>query len=138
MASLNRVILMGNLCADPELRYTPKGTAVANLRLAVNRKYTVNGEKRDEVLFIGAVAWAKTAEVVKEYLKKGAPVLIEGRLQSRDWEDKQGGKRTTIEVMVENVQFLGSGKQDDGRTGQRDAGSGSATDRPEPDEVVPF
>lgn len=111
MASLNKVLLIGNLTKDPELRYTPQGTAVVNLRLAVNRKFRDrnNQELKEEVCFITAVAWDKQAEICNQYLHKGSPVFIEGRLQSRSWEDNAGQKRSTIEVRTERVQFLGQG-----------------------------
>ncbi|MBU1726514.1 MAG: single-stranded DNA-binding protein [Candidatus Omnitrophica bacterium] len=111
MASYNKVLLMGNLTKDPELRYTPQGAAVANLRMAVNRKYrNKNQELKEEVCFITAVVWNKQAETCNQYLHKGSPVFVEGRLQSRSWEDNAGQKRSVIEVRAERVQFLGSGK----------------------------
>mgnify|MGYP003392776674 CR=1 FL=1 len=109
MASYNKVLLMGNLTKDPELRYTPQGTAVANLRLAVNRKYrTKDQELKEEVCFITAVVWSKQAETCNQYLHKGSSVFVEGRLQSRTWEDNTGAKRSVIEVRAERVQFMGS------------------------------
>ncbi len=109
MANFNKVLLMGNLTKDPELRYTPQGTAVVNLRLAVNRRFKDrNQEMKEEVCFITAVVWDKQAETCNQYLHKGSPVFIEGRLQSRSWEDASGQKRNVIEVRVERVQFLGS------------------------------
>src|SRR3989338_5164335 len=111
MASFNRVYLMGNLTKDPELRYTPQGVAVANLRLAVNRRYkNKNGELKEEVCFITAVVWNKQAETCNQYLHKGSPLFVEGRLQSRSWEDNTGAKRNVIEVRAERVQFLGQGQ----------------------------
>lgn len=111
MASLNRVFLMGNLTKDPELRYTPQGTAVANLRLAVNRRFkNKNGELKEEVCFITAVVWNRQAETCNQYLHKGSPLFVEGRLQSRSWEDNAGQKKTVIEVTAERVQFLGRGE----------------------------
>jgi len=108
MASFNKVLLMGNLTKDPELRYTPQGVAVVNLRMAVNRKYKDrNQEQKEEVCFITAVAWDKQAEICNQYLHKGSPVFVEGRLQSRSWDDNSGQKRSVIEVRVERVQFLG-------------------------------
>jgi len=108
MASFNKVLLMGNLTKDPELRYTPQGTAVANLRMAVNRKFkTKTQEMKEEVCFITAVVWDKQAETCNQYLHKGSPVFVEGRLQSRSWEDNAGQKRNVIEVRAERVQFLG-------------------------------
>jgi single-strand DNA-binding protein len=109
MASYNKVLLMGNLTKDPELRYTPQGTAVANLRLAVNRKYrTKDQELKEEVCFITAVVWNKQAETCNQYLHKGSSVFVEGRLQSRNWEDNTGAKRSVIEVRAERVQFMGA------------------------------
>jgi single-strand DNA-binding protein len=111
MASLNKVFLIGNLTRPPELRYTPSGTAVADLRLAVNRNYTTQGgEKREEVSFLTVVVWGKQAETCGEYLDKGSPILVEGRLQTRDWETKDGQKRSVVEVVAERVQFMGRGK----------------------------
>jgi single-strand DNA-binding protein len=110
MASFNKVILVGNLTRDPEIRYTPKGSAVCDLGLAVNRVYsTESGEKREEVTFIDVVLWARLAEIAGEYLKKGRPVLIEGRLQLDSWDDKQSGqKRSKLRVIGETMQLLGS------------------------------
>src|SRR2546428_9552008 len=111
MASLNKVLLLGNLTRTPELRHTPGNTAVADLRLAVNRNYTLqNGEKREDTCFLTVVVWGKQAETCREYLDKGSPVLIEGRLQTRDWEAKDGQKRTVTEVVAERVQFMGRGR----------------------------
>jgi single-strand DNA-binding protein len=108
MASFNKVLLIGNLTKDPELRYTPQGIAVVNLRMAINRKFKdKNQELKEEVCFITAVAWNKQAETCNQYLRKGSPLLIEGRLQSRSWEDNAGQKRNVIEVKAERVQFLG-------------------------------
>ena len=110
MASLNKVLLIGNLTKDPELRYTPGGVAVANLRLAVNRRYKdKTGEWKEDTCFITVTAWDKQAEVCNQYLQKGRPIFVEGRLQSRSWETNDGQKRTTIDVRAERIQFLGSG-----------------------------
>lgn len=109
MANFNKVFLIGNLTKDPELRYTPQGTAVANLRLAVNRRFkNKNQELKDETCFITAVVWNRQAETCNQYLHKGSPVFVEGRLQSRSWEDNTGAKRSVIEVRAERVQFLGA------------------------------
>lgn len=106
-ASLNKVLLIGNLTRDPELRYVPSGTAVATFTIAINRVYTSQaGEKKEEVSFIRIVVWGRRAEVCGEYLSKGSPVFIEGRLQSRSWEGQDGQKRSTTEVIADNVQFL--------------------------------
>lgn len=108
MASFNKVLLIGNLTKDPELRYTPQGTAVVNIRIAVNRRYKDKaGEQKEEVCFLTVVAWDKQAEVCNQYLRKGAPLFVEGRLQSRSWEDNAGQKRNVLEVRAERIQFLG-------------------------------
>lgn len=105
--SLNKVLLIGNLTRAPELRYTPSGTAVADLRLAVNRNYsTQSGERREETCFLTVVVWGKQAESCGEYLDKGSQVFVEGRLQTRDWESKDGQKRSATEVVAERVQFM--------------------------------
>jgi single-strand DNA-binding protein len=107
MANFNKVLLMGNLTRDPELRYIPSGAAVTTFSLAVNRIYTTQaGEKKKDACFIRIVVWGKVAEVCGEYLSKGSPVFVEGRLQSRSWVGQDGQKRNTIEVVAENVQFL--------------------------------
>jgi len=113
MASLNRVFLIGNLTRDPELRYTPQGTAVANLGMAVNRRYKDrNGEQKEEVCFITVVAWDKQAETCNQYLQKGSPIFVEGRLQSRTWQDNEGKNRRVIEVRVMRFQFLPRGTKE--------------------------
>jgi single-strand DNA-binding protein len=109
MANFNKVILAGNLTRDPEVRYTPKGSAVCDLGIAVNRVYTTDsGERREEVTYVDVVLWARLAEIAGEYLKKGRPVFIEGRLQMDTWDDKQTGqKRTRLRVVGESMQLLG-------------------------------
>ena len=116
MASFNKVIIAGNLVADPELRYTPKGTAVAKLRIAINRVYTTeSGEKKEEVHFVDVDAFARQAEVISQYLKKGRPILIEGRLRYETWEDKQTSqKRSKLGVVLESFQFIDSQRSGDG------------------------
>ena len=111
MASFNKVILVGNLTRDPELRYTPKGTAVAKVGLAVNRVWTSEtGEKKEEVTFVDVDVFGRTAENVGQYMRKGSPILIEGRLRLDSWDDKQTGqKRSKLGVVAETVQFLGGG-----------------------------
>jgi len=107
MASMNLVVVCGNLTADPELKFLQDGKAVANLRMATNRRWkTAAGDWKDEVTYIGVTAWGKQAEAVGEYLKKGAPVLVEGRLSSRSWETDSGEKRSILEITAERVQFL--------------------------------
>ena len=134
MASLNKVFLIGNLTRAPELRYTPSGTAVSDLRLAVNRSYTTQGgEKREETCFLTVVVWGKQAESAAQYLDKGSPVLVEGRLQTRDWETKDGQKRNVVEVVAERLQFLGRGRPrraaagSDGSRGGRGGGGAPTT-----------
>lgn len=118
MASYNKVILVGNLTRDPELRYTPKGMAIAKLGLAVNRVWrTESGETREEVTFVDVDAFSKQAETIAQYMKKGSPILIEGRLRLDTWDDKQTGqKRSKLGVVVEGFQFLGGGTRTEGAT----------------------
>ncbi len=110
MASYNKVLLMGNLTRDPEVRYTPKGTAIANLGLAVNRRWTTEtGEAKEEVTFVDVEVWGRQAETAGQYLSKGRPVFVEGRLKLDSWEDKESGqKRNKLKVVAERVQFLGA------------------------------
>ena len=116
MANLNRVLLIGNLTRDPEVRYTPKGTAVAEMSLAINRyTQTEGGEKKEEVTFVDVTLWARLAEISGEYLKKGKPVFIEGRLQLDTWDDKQTGqKRSRLRVIAESMQLLGTREKANG------------------------
>jgi single-strand DNA-binding protein len=111
MASVNKVILIGNLGRDPELRYTKNGQAVANFSLATTERFggRDGGEEREQTEWHRIVTWGKTAENCAQYLSKGRSVYIEGRIQSREWEDKEGNKRSTTEVVAQRVQFLGSG-----------------------------
>lgn len=116
MASFNKVILAGNLTRDPDLRYTPKGTAIAKIGLAVNRNWTgEDGQKREEVTFVDVDAFGKQAEVIGQYLRKGRPVLVEGRLRLDQWDDKQTGqKRSKLGVVLESFSFLDSGRGGEG------------------------
>ena len=112
-ACLNKTMLIGNLTRDVELKYTTSGAAVANFGLAVNRTYTnSDGEKVDDVCFVDVVAWNKLAEICGDYLAKGRPIFLEGRLQMDNWEDQDGKKRSKLKVVAQNIQFLGSGKAD--------------------------
>jgi single-strand DNA-binding protein len=151
MASFNKVILLGNLTRDPEVRYTPKGTAVTELGMAVNRVYTAeNGEKREETTFVDVTLWGRTAEIAGEYLKKGRPVFIEGRLQLDTWDDKQSGqKRSKLKVVGEGLQLIGGRPGGGGGGGGGDEeGGGSRSSRPAPppktapsapdDDEIPF
>lgn len=123
MAYLNKVFLIGNLTRDPELRVTPKGTAICQFGLAVNRQYRdESGATREEVAFIDIEAWAKQGELCSKYLQKGSLAFIEGRLRFDSWEDKQTGqKRNKLKVVLENVQFMPRGSG-----GQQGAGGGAA------------
>jgi len=109
MASYNKVLLMGNLTRNPEIRYTPSGTAVADLGLAVNESFKNKaGETVEQVCYVDVVVWSRQAETSAEYLHKGSPVFIEGRLQLDQWENQQGEKRSKLRVRADRVQFLGS------------------------------
>jgi single-strand DNA-binding protein len=149
MASFNKVILIGNLTRDPELRYTPKGTAIAKVGIAVNRVWTSeSGEKKEEVTFIDVDIFGRTAENVGQYMRKGRPIMIEGRLKLDQWDDKQTGqKRSKLGVVAETVQFLGSPTGGEGGapapTRQRPAAAAPAGeplegDAPPESDDVPF
>jgi len=129
MPSFNTVVLMGHLTRDPELRYTPQGVAVCDFGLAVNRKWTrKDGEKVDEVAFIDVTAWNRQAELAAEYLKKGRPVLIAGRLAQDRWEDPATGqKRSKLKVVAERLQFLGGA----GTPGSKDEATSEGESSPE-------
>jgi single-strand DNA-binding protein len=132
MASLNKVLLIGNLTKDPELRYTPNGTAVANIRIAVNRKFKDrSGELKEDTCFVTVTAWDKQAEICNQYLQKGRQVFVEGILQSRSWDAPDGQKRSTIDVRAERIQFLSPGKAPENASGAAGAGTaagGEASD----------
>lgn len=130
MASFNKVILAGNLTRDPELRYTPKGTAIARLALAVNRRWTgEDGQTREEVTYVDIDAFGKQGETICQYLKKGGGILVEGRLRLDQWDDKQTGqKRSRLGVVLEGFTFLGGSRTEGGMSGS--PGTGSATSRP--------
>ncbi len=152
MANLNKVMLIGNLTRDPEVKYTPKGTAVTEIGMAINRQFTLDsGEKREEVTFVDVTLWGRQAEIAAEYLKKGRPVYIEGRLQLDSWDDKQSGqKRSKLKVIAEGLQLLGSrGTGDAGpeesrpKTGSSPATSPRKSPAPDPDldpeaDDIPF
>jgi single-strand DNA-binding protein len=142
MASLNKVLLIGNLTRPPELRYTPSGMAVADIRLAVNRNFTTrSGERRDESLFINVVVWDKQAENCSEYLDKGSQIFVEGRLQVREWDGKDGQKRTATEVVAERVQFLSRTKTPGGTAAPAAVGAPQSFADEAPgggDDDVPF
>ena len=124
-AHLNKTLLIGNLTRDPDLKYLPSGAPVANFGLAVNRTYTdSNGEKQEDPCFVDVTCWNRLAEVSAEYLKKGKPVFIEGRLQYRSWETEDGGKRSKLEVVAQNIQFLGGGPKAESGGEDSDEGEG--------------
>jgi len=109
MANFNRVILIGNLTRDPQLRYTPSQMAVCDFGVATNRQWTSkDGQKREEVTFVNCTAWGRQAETIQKYLSKGRPIFIEGRLTYSQWDGPDGKKRSKLEVTVERFQFLGS------------------------------
>jgi single-strand DNA-binding protein len=139
MAYLNKVLLIGNLTRDPELRVTPKGTAVCQFGLAVNRQYKdESGASRDETAFIDIEAWGKQGELVSKYLQKGSPAFIEGRLRFDSWEDKQSGqKRNKLKVVLENVQFLSRGGGAAASAGSGEAPAAAGGDEPSADPVSP-
>ena len=140
-ASVNKVILIGNLGADPELRYTPGGTAVADLRIATNRRYkTRDGDWQEETEWHSVVVWSKQAENCKEYLAKGRTVYIEGRLQTRSWDDqKSGQKRYKTEIVADSVQFLGGkGGGGGGDYGAPPPRSDNEAPLDDPDDNIPF
>ena len=121
-ANLNKVLIMGNLTRDPELKYVPSGTAVASFGLAANRTYTdSNGERQEDTCFVDIVAWNRLAEVCGDYLTKGKPVFVEGRLQYHSWESEDGGKRSKLEVVAQNIQFLGATKADGSEGEEKEA-----------------
>jgi single-strand DNA-binding protein len=134
MASFNKVMLIGNLTRDPQLKYLPSQTAVAEFGLATNRKFkTATGEEREEVCFVDITAFGRQAEVINQYCQKGKQILVEGRLKFDSWEDKNGGgKRSKLTVVVESFQFLGSpgGRDGGGGGGGPDAGASSGEDAP--------
>ncbi|MCU0848338.1 MAG: single-stranded DNA-binding protein [Spirochaetes bacterium] len=138
MASdLNKVILIGRMVRDPELRYTQNGSAVSSFSLANNRTYTASGEKKEIVSFFDCVAWGKTGEVIVQYCKKGHRIGIEGRLQSRNWEDQNGNKRKTVEIVIDNFQFL-TPKDSHGESVEVPHPTQEPESNPYSDEDIPF
>ena len=155
MANFNKVLLVGNLTRDPELKHTPSNQAVAQIGLAVNRNFqTKDGEKREETTFVDCEAWGRTAEVMSQYLAKGRPVLVEGRLKLDQWQDKDGNNRSKLKVVIENFQFLGGrgeggqgggggggqsnyARSNNGGSSQQGGGGGGGGGRPS-DDPIPF
>ena len=154
MASLNKVLLMGNLTRDPEVRHTPKGTAVGDLAMAINMTYKAqDGTEKEEVCYVDVVVWGRQAETCRDYLTKGAPVFVEGRLQLDQWEGPEGEKKSRMRVRADRVQFLsrsGGGGGGGGARGPRSDGAGggapseggapkqASPPRDLPDDDVPF
>lgn len=137
MSSFNQVILMGNLTRDPEMRFIPSGAAVCEFSIAVNRTWNdKGGEKKEEVGFFDCVAWARTAEVIAEYMKKGRPIMVVGRLTQDRWQDKASGQnRSKVRITVERFQFVGG--RDDGSAAPVEAESAGAAEAP-PEGELPF
>ncbi len=145
MAGINKVILIGNLGRDPELRYTQSGQPVATFSLATSENWTdkTSGEKVEKTEWHRVVVWGRTAELCSQYLAKGRTVYIEGRLQTRDWEDKEGQKRSTTEINAQTVQFLGGPKGQSAGSPEAGAGAGAGEARgtggpPAAADDVPF
>jgi len=127
MPNLNHVMIMGNLTRDPELRYTPKNVAVVNIGIAVNRRWrNQEGEQQEETTFVDCEAWGRTAEVMNEYLRKGRPVYVDGRLRLDQWQDKEGNNRSKLKVVVDNFQFLDSRGGDPSSEAPRSGGGRSS------------
>lgn len=141
---LNKVILIGRFTKDPELRYTQSGTAVCSFSVANNRTYVTGGEKKEQVSYFNCVAWAKTGEIITEYCKKGQRIGIEGRLQQRSWDDQEGKRRFTVEIVVDNFQFLSAPRESapeatiDAPASSGPQESSPDMDNPFSDENVPF
>jgi single-strand DNA-binding protein len=138
VANFNKVILLGNLTRDIELRHTQSGQALAKFGMAINRKYSVNGEQKESTCFVDLTAWGRQAEVLNQYVKKGSQLFVEGRLEYSTWESQEGGKRSKLEVVVENFQFVGGrasgaggggGAAEEGGGERRAAGGGGAARR---------
>ena len=143
MASYNRIVLMGNLTRDPQLSYTPKNTAICKFGLATNRKWRDGeGNTREDVCFVDCTVFGKGAEVFNQYMSKGSPVLVEGRLDFQQWTTPEGQKRSKHGVIVDNFQFVGGGRGRDGTTGAQPAGAAvdsSPGQAPAPtDADIPF
>ena len=144
--NLNKVLLMGNLTRDVELKHTPSNQPVASIGIAVNRRFrTRAGEDRDETVFVDCEAWGRTAEVMNQYLSKGRPVFIEGRLKLDQWQDKEGNNRSKLRVVVENFQFVdskpggaGPAKESEPAYTASPADTGGAQHEPVAEDDIPF
>jgi len=131
MPNYNKVILMGNLTRDPELRYTPSGLAVADIAIAINRRTrTQEGERRDTVTFVDVTAWGRQAEVINEYFTKGRPIFLEGRLELDEWTAQDGQRRRKLRVVLEQFQFISA--RGDGREPDEAPPPGAPAERPRP------
>jgi len=137
MASLNHIFMAGNLTKDPEVRYTPSGTAVGTLRLASTRVFLAEGQKKEETCFIDVVVWEKQAEVCREYLSKGSPVLVEGRLQFEQWKTESGESRSRHRIRADRVHFLGRGREGGGTGGEMGDAPGGAEGEAAPRSAPP-
>lgn len=138
MASLNRVLLIGNVTRDIDVRHTPQGIAVADIGLAVNiRSKNVDGQVKNEVVFVDIIAWDRLAQNCKEFLSKGSPVFVEGRLQLDQWESQQGEKRSRLRVRAENIQFLSS-KQAIDKSSNQDSGEENYNQAEDDENTIPF
>jgi single-strand DNA-binding protein len=126
MANFNKVILMGNLTRDVELRHTQGGMAIAKLGMAINRKWTQNGEQKESTCFVDLTAFGRQAEVLGQYVGKGSPLFVEGRLEYSTWESQEGGKRSKLEVVIDNFQFVGAPRSEGGAGGAKRASGGGA------------
>jgi len=149
MASFNRVIVAGNLTRDPQLSYTPSNTSVCEFGMAVNRRWRDrDGNTKEEVCYLDLTAYGRQGEVINQYMSKGRPILVEGRLRYSQWTNKEGQKRSKLDVIVENFTFLGGGQGGGGRGGEHERGGAPQSDRPpaapadypgeEQDPDVPF
>lgn len=137
--NLNKVFLMGNLTRDIELKRTPSNnTAVANIGLAVNRQYRAGDENREETTFVDCEAWGRTAEVMHQYLAKGRPVLVEGRLKLDQWQDRDGNNRSKLKVVVENFQFVDSRGGSGGGGGGNAPAASAPAHQSVPEDEIPF
>lgn len=130
---LNRVVLIGRLTRDPEIRYTPSGTAVASFSLANSKTFTQTGKKKEQVSYFDCIAWSKLGEIITEYCKKGQMIAIEGRLQQSRWDDQDGKKRSKVEIVLENFQFCGGNK-----TPEEKIENSTKGDLPEWDDASPI
>ena len=136
MASYNKVILMGNLTRDPELKQTPSNQSVAQIGLAVNRKFkSRDGDMKEETTFVDCEAWGRTAETMSKYLSKGRPVFVEGRLKLDQWQDKDGNNRSKLKVVIDTFQFVDSRGAQSGQSQQPTTATANITPQ---DDDIPF